>query len=112
MAASKTSKKKNLVSHVTKTTKTTTNGSAEGATLLVAASPSTSPEVSTPSPTLVTSAAALAPAIAAAAPPITPSGDLPPAVGAPAPPAGWVAAPKKKRRAHGLRPRGVQLTSA
>ena len=112
MAASKTSKKKHLVSHVKKTTNTTTNGSAEGSTLLVAASPSPSPEVSTPSPTLVTSAAALAPAIAAAAPPITPPGDLPPAVGAPAPPAGWVAVQKKKRSAHGLRPKGVQTTSA
>jgi hypothetical protein len=109
MTASKTSKKKHLVSHVKKTT---TNGSAEGSTLHVAASPSPSPEVSTPSPTLVTSAAALAPAIAAAAPPITPPGDLPPAVGAPAPPAAWVPTPKKKRGAQGHRPRGVQLTSA
>ena len=91
MAASKTSKKKHLVSHL--------------------ASPSPSPEVSMSSPTLVTSAAALAPAIAAA-PPITPPGDLPPAVGAPAPPVGWVPAPKKKRGAQGLRPKGVQMTSA
>jgi hypothetical protein len=75
------------------------------------ATPAPSPEVSAPTPVLVTSAAALASAVAAAAP-MTPPGDLPPAVGAPATPQQWVPTPKKKRGARGLRPRGVQVSSA
>jgi len=64
-----------------------------------------SPEVSAPNVVLVASAAA-------AAPPMTPPGDLPPAAGAPAPPEGWTPVLKKKRSARGLRPKGVQITSA
>ena len=73
-----------------------------------------SPEVSASPPTLAplaTSAPALAPAVVAA-PPVTPPGDLPPAVGAPAPPKEWVPAPGKRRGGKGSRPRGAQITSA
>jgi hypothetical protein len=80
-------------------------------TSAVHVTPSTSQEVSAPALTLVTSAAALAPAVAAASP-ITPPGDLPPAVGAPAPRAGWEPSPKKKGSPKGLRPKGVQATNA
>jgi hypothetical protein len=101
MIASKTVKK-----HVTSKS---SNGGASH--LNPNATPAPSPEVSAPTPVLVTSAPALASAVAAAAP-ITPPGDMPPAVGAPAPPDGWVPAPKKKRGAQGLRPKGVQITGA
>jgi hypothetical protein len=106
------SNEKHVVRHAKKKTKTATGASAEGSTLHLATTEKASPEVSTPAPTLVTSAPALAPAIAAAAPPITPPGDLPPAVGAPQPPAGWVAAPGTKRSPKGLRPRGAQISNA
>lgn len=49
---------------------------------------------------------------AAAAPPITPPGDLPPATGAPATPKGWVPATKKRGGPIGLRPKTTQIANA
>jgi hypothetical protein len=63
-----------------------------------------SPEVSAPARTLATSAAA--------SPPITPPGDMPPAVGAPPTPDDWEPAPGKKRGGKGQRPKGVQISGA
>jgi hypothetical protein len=86
---STTSSKKHVVSHAT-------NHST------VHVTPAPSPEVSALAPTLA----------AAAPPPITPPGDLPPTAGIPAPREGWEPSPAKKRGTHGLRPKGVQASTA
>jgi hypothetical protein len=48
----------------------------------------------------------------AAAPPITPPGNMPPAAGVLAMPTGWEPTPKKRTSARGPRPRGAQITDA
>jgi hypothetical protein len=109
MSTSKSVSKVSHVSNVTKESKMKKKPVTTDTIVNVTAAPSQ--EVSAPTRTLVTSAPALASAVAAAAP-VTPPGDLPPAVGAPATPADWVPAPRKKRGARGLRPKAVQVTNA
>jgi hypothetical protein len=65
-----------------------------------------------PAPTSTTASGSVA-AVVAAVLPTTPPGDLPPAVGAPATPAGWKRKPVKRRGgARGAHPRQDQVTNA
>lgn len=79
-------------------------------TSVIHATSPASPEVSTPAATPVTSVTSL-PALAAALP-MTPPGDLPPAIGVPEPRAGWEPSPKRGRARTGLRPKAAQAANA